>query len=286
MKGKTDMILGALLICAFLWIMPMAHAAASESAQVNIPVIAYGADCTAELYGSDGIQLHTIRLIKDVPSSFTIECVGLKQFDFSIRLADHDTETVQYDHTQYDLRVILYYNSEDQVGYSIIVDTYGVLGKTSQGKKEALEFYNVIITPPPTPVPYPYCFTFTKLWQGGHEDSIDWILYRQDGSVLHKKFNKRYISENEWYYEAWFPEPVDDCYIIETIPDGYKVRYENVGAHAGETDRCYNGGTIINYKVPKTGDDNNLWLWLGCVLLGVSAVCGTLIFSRKKNTHQ
>ncbi|MBQ9301250.1 MAG: hypothetical protein IJ214_12155, partial [Clostridia bacterium] len=81
-----------------------------------------------------------------------------------------------------------------------------------------------------------------------------------DGTVAHKKFNKKIISENEW-------------------------RYENIGAHAGETDRCYNGGTIINYKVPKTGDRADLRLWLGCVLLGVSAVCGTLVFILKPDEN-
>ena len=147
-------------------------------------------------------------------------------------------------------------------------------------------------TPRPTATPKPvspdvYKFTFTKLWPGEHEDSIDWVLYRPDGTVAHKKFNKRIVSANEWHYEAWFSEYAD-YYIIENVPDGYRVRYENVGAHAGETDRCYNGGTIINYKVPKTSDHANLTLWLSSILLGMATV-STVIYTtgrRKKSQHK
>ena len=126
-----------------------------------------------------------------------------------------------------------------------------------------------------------YIFTFTKLWQGDHEKSIDWVLYHSDGTVAHKKFNKTIISKNEWYYETTFTTD-EDYYIIEVIPAGYQVRYENVGAHAGITDRCYNGGKIINYKVPKTGDTADLRLWISMVLVGISIVCCAAVFSRKK----
>ena len=135
--------------------------------------------------------------------------------------------------------------------------------------------------PKPTPVPYYFKFTFTKIWQGEHGDSIDWVLYKPDGTVAHKKFDKKVISENEWYYEAWFATDAD-YYILENVPEGYKVRYENVGAHAGETDRCYNGGTIVNYKVPRTGDSANLWLWAVMALAGAGAVCGVVVYSKKK----
>ena len=126
-----------------------------------------------------------------------------------------------------------------------------------------------------------YKFTFTKLWQGDHEKSIDWVLYHSDGTVAHKKFNKTIISKNEWHYETTLTTD-EDYYIIEVIPAGYQVRYENVGAHAGITDRCYNGGKIINYKVPKTGDTADLKLWISMVLAGISIVCVAAVFNRKK----
>ena len=64
------------------------------------------------------------------------------------------------------------------------------------------------------------------------------------------------------------------------------MRNENAGAHADETDRCYNGGTIINYTVPKTGDSANLWLWAVMVLAGAGAVCGVAVYSKKKKEER
>ncbi len=148
-----------------------------------------------------------------------------------------------------------------------------------------------VTRPPVSPAPYVpddsgynFRFAFSKLWQGDHEDSIDWVLYNPDGTVAHKKFNKKIVSETEWRYEAWFASGAD-YYIIENVPAGYRVRYENVGEHASETDRCYNGGTIINYKLPKTGDDANLTLWLGCVLAGLTIVSFAAYAEKRKRAH-
>ena len=132
--------------------------------------------------------------------------------------------------------------------------------------------------------PYRYLFTFDKKWQGGREDEISWTLYRADGSVARRHFNKTVVSETEWHYEAWFPTD-EDYYIIEDAPKGYFVRYENVGVHADETDRCYNGGTILNYAVPKTGDDAAPGMWGACVLaglIGLAAAC--LLYRRRKRS--
>ena len=134
-------------------------------------------------------------------------------------------------------------------------------------------------TPPPTPTPtptptrnpYQYKFSFTKKWQGDAGDSINWTFYNPDGTERSKKFDKKIISETEWYYEGWFASEAD-YYLVEKVPEGYMVHYENVGAHAGETDRCYNGGTIINYKVPKTGDDANPALWIALAALGIGGL--------------
>ena len=81
----------------------------------------------------------------------------------------------------------------------------------------------------------------------------------------------------------WFTSDAD-YYLVEKAPAGYKVRYENVGKHAGETDRCYNGGTIINYKVPKTGDTASPALWIGLAVLGLGGL-SALALRRKKKTQ-
>ena len=142
--------------------------------------------------------------------------------------------------------------------------------------------------PRPTAAPvdpdpgYSYRFHFTKQWLGDREDSIQWTLYNGDGVQVSKKFNKRVINENEWVYEAWFSYDASDYYLVETAPDGYMVRYENTGDHAQVTDRCYNGGTITNYKLPKTGDSMPLELIIGWILVGISTVTIALVKKNRK----
>ncbi|MBR6186531.1 MAG: isopeptide-forming domain-containing fimbrial protein [Clostridia bacterium] len=124
-------------------------------------------------------------------------------------------------------------------------------------------------------------FYFTKEWLGDVEESIDFTLYNPNGSIRRKSFNKTKISETEYLYEAWFSD-WSEFYVVETPVDGYKVRYENIGDHAGETDRCYNGGKIINYKVPKTGDETSIGLWIGLTALAFAGLAALGVTARKR----
>ena len=127
-------------------------------------------------------------------------------------------------------------------------------------------------------------FTFRKVWEGGSEKSIDFTLYKLGDTVYHHGFDKKIISKTEWQYNAWFSETVA-CYVIEEPVEGYKTRYENVGVYAGITDRCCDGGTIVNYRVPKTGDNANLMLWLGCALAGLALISASVYAGKRKKAH-
>ena len=72
---------------------------------------------------------------------------------------------------------------------------------------------------------------------------------------------------------------MNEYYIVENVPTGYMVRYENVGIHKDVTDRCYNGGRIINHKVPPTGDRTGIRPWLLGVAAGLAGV-GLLLVIR------
>ena len=128
--------------------------------------------------------------------------------------------------------------------------------------------------------PYTYQFTFTKKWNGGTGDSISWTMYNPDGTEAHKLFDKKTVSSTEWRYSAWFRTNTE-YYIIEDVPKGYKARYVNVGKYADVIDRCYNGGTIINSTVPKTGDENNVGLWILCVVLGTAGLASLALLRRR-----
>ena len=150
------------------------------------------------------------------------------------------------------------------VGYTL---TNTLTGSGNGGEGEFREFN-----------PYTHRFSFTKVWRGGTGDSIEWTLYGSDGTEVHKAFNKTVVSDSEWQYEAWFSRN-DDFYVVETVPAGYMVIYENTGAHSGVTDRCYNGGRIINYKMPRTGDPDRIALWAGMSLLSLMGMA--LILRRR-----
>ena len=128
-------------------------------------------------------------------------------------------------------------------------------------------------------------FTFKKVWQGDREESIDFTLYHADGSVYHHGFDKDAISRTEWRYTAFFTAPAA-CYVIEKPVPGYQIKYVNVGVYADVTDRCCDGGTIINKKVPKTGDAADFALWLSIIALGVVGLTTTLILTKRKKVHK
>lgn len=166
----------------------------------------------------------------------------------------------------------------------------GYSGTVTGGVDETGLHYNYTITnelePAPThePTPYTYRFAFTKVWSNDREDSIDWTLYNGNGQVVHKRFNKKAISDMEWVYEAWFASDVSEYYIVENIPAGYRVTYDNKGIHADVDTRCYNGGTIINYKIPKTGDTTQSDLpWILCLIAGLAGAACVIFALRKRS---
>ena len=150
-------------------------------------------------------------------------------------------------------------------------------------------------TPAPTSTPAPVIdpakfddvavpsdsFTFKKVWQGDSEKSIDFTLYKQGGTVYHHGFDKKVVSDQEWRYNAWFSEPAA-CYVIEKPIPGCQTKYVNVGVYEHITDRCCDGGTIINKKIPKTGDEANPVLWAGMMLAGIAGLTATIVLTRKR----
>lgn len=274
-------------ICILLMLV-CSCAYADESVQVSIPVIATGADCSVELLDSNHHRVQWLDLERNVPSAFTITCDGLMRFTYQAVIINKDTDTVKYDHTVYTIHVDTYLNAKGQMAYFVTI----VNPAASSQKLGMITFNNIPeqgVTPTPsptptvtstptpvppltpapsqTPIPYDQVFTFTEQWIGASEDSLDWVMYNSDGSVRSKLFDKTVVSDREWKYIAYFQHNVDDCYIIEHVPEGYLVTYVNVGEYADVTDRCHNGGTIINHKIPQTSDPQPIGLHLLCILV-------------------
>jgi LPXTG-motif cell wall-anchored protein len=74
--------------------------------------------------------------------------------------------------------------------------------------------------------------------------------------------------------------------VIEKPIPGYQTKYVNVGVYAHVTDRCCDGGTIINKKIPKTGDTADFALWAGIIALGVVGLTATVILTKRKRANK
>lgn len=264
-------------------------ALADESMQVSIPVTVRGYGCTVELYDSAGHRVQFVKLGDGETSMFNIQCTGLGRFTYTALVADRDTPEVSYDRSNYRIIIDLIYDENDRPSAMMFIENL----VSSEGKLPRLEFVNKpttpvvtptpVPTPTPTPVPtptptptpeYKHRFNFTKVWEGDeHGDSIDWTLYNEDGTKRTKKFNKEIVNDDIWRYEAYFTSSVADCYVIEVPPEGYLVRYENVGAYSDVTDRCHIGGTIVNSQIPQTSDDTPLELYVAAMLLAALGLC-------------
>ncbi|MBR4331432.1 MAG: LPXTG cell wall anchor domain-containing protein, partial [Clostridia bacterium] len=117
------------------------------------------------------------------------------------------------------------------------------------------------------------------------DKSIDFTLYKKDGTVYRHGFDKQKLGSGEWKYSAWFSAP-EACYVLETPMAGYQIRYENVGVYAQVTDRCCDGGTITIHKVPKTGDTANLALWMSMVVIGALTLCGVAVLGKRRKQSE
>ena len=122
-------------------------------------------------------------------------------------------------------------------------------------------------TPTPPPADRKYPFTFTKVWQGKSNEAAQFTLYRNDGTVYRTYTAKDMRRKgNTWTKTVYLRDP-SAYYVQEGKLAGYQTKYEN--GNASVTDRCLNGGTIVNASIPTTGDGTPLTLWLalaGCAL--------------------
>lgn len=123
-------------------------------------------------------------------------------------------------------------------------------------------------------------FSFTKVWDGRDRGRIDFTLYRLGGEVYERDFSVT-GGGKEQRYSVLFPEPLA-CYVIEAPVRGYQTVYENVGVYAGITDRCCNGGRIINREVPRTGDRAPLAWWAGLALVSAAALWAAVRCFRRR----
>ena len=302
MRRSLRMRLWVVTLCLLI-MLPICANAADESVQVSIPVIAFGHDCSVGLYDASGNRVQLLHVTDGVESSFVIELNGLKTFTYRAMVIDEHSDTVIYDRRNYLITIAVVMGPDEKPTALVYVESiYSGVGKYGR-----LEFNNTLIVPPPptptptptvtptpvvtptptpvptaTPAPYDELFSFRKVWSGDYEDSINWVMYNANGTVRHKLFDKYVISDYEWHYEAYFQDDVSDCYVIEYPIEGYQAIYQNVGKYSDVTDRCHNGGTIINYKLPSTGDETPIANYTALIVISLLGACLLMVIYRRQ----
>ena len=232
-------------------------------------------DAAAQANGYDGYQPFDLGLLLTITNPTTKKTVSTyihetnnKEVSFSLQVPEnlrkagrtffllscHDGE----------VKMIGSSATNDLTGKSSLFSTYAIAYKDSNTSRT---------------------FYFKKIWEGSAEASIDFTLYTADGKVYRQGFDKLILSDREWRYSALF-DGAGTCYVIENPIPGYITRYVNVGEYAQVTDRCYSGGTIINKKIPKTGDETPLLLWAGLAVLGVAGLAVALIIGKRRKPRK
>ena len=91
-------------------------------------------------------------------------------------------------------------------------------------------------------------------------------------------------DKNGWYTWSNLPLTVNGkdavYYVVEGPLEGITTTYSNPALAA--KDRAYNGGTIINRGLPKTGDSEHPLLWILLGLAAAGAGTGLVIAGKKK----
>ena len=163
-------------------------------------------------------------------------------------------------------REILYTITEDPVeNYTHQIDQQsGVI--TNRYNRRSVPWYDDDFFPG-------NAFTFTKEWVGEPAE-MRFALYYPDGTEHSHRFDRKVLSDQVWQYTAWLSSGAGEYVLEDPIP-GYQTIYVNVGAYEDVKDRLYNGGTIINRAIPRTGDTDPLVLWM--ILGGAGLVILVLV---------
>lgn len=124
---------------------------------------------------------------------------------------------------------------------------------------------------------------WTGLAEGETAPAIQLTLYC-NGAIVTKATPKP--DAKGWYVYTDLPATVDGKAAVYTVKEeplsGYTTTYINKGENAAVTDCAYNGSTIVNSKIPQTGDGTPLALWMTTMLLAALGLVGLKAYSRKR----
>ncbi|MBR4500735.1 MAG: Cna B-type domain-containing protein, partial [Clostridia bacterium] len=129
--------------------------------------------------------------------------------------------------------------------------------------------------------------TIHKVWTGigGHTVLPDITLkvYRENGTLVKTVTRSAAeIAKKGGSISIGGLVKGSTYYVVEDAIKGYSIKYTNVGTAAETTDRVYDGGTITNHRIPKTGDSRPVAMWMVLALVSAMGIGAVVITERKK----
>ena len=89
-----------------------------------------------------------------------------------------------------------------------------------------------------------------------------------------------------WYIYENLPTMVNGVKAVYTVEEkqleGFTITYRNIEEYEAETGCAYNGGVIVNGRIPQTGDNGLPMLWMAMMLLAGLGMMSLKAYSRKR----
>ncbi len=128
-------------------------------------------------------------------------------------------------------------------------------------------------------------FRVKIVWTGVKEDEelpeITLALWKVTGDKYAlRKAVKTKVKNEQWYTFNGLEQGAV-YYVTEDAVPGFSTTYDN-GTNSPVTDHAENYGTIINHKLPRTGDNDPVGLWMLMAGTGLAGLAVLLILRRRK----
>lgn len=182
---------------------------------------------------------------------------------------------------------------ESVAGYDISEYNYKASGLTDFDKKNGSFTVTNTYTGTPSPEPDPDVFSLKilKMWYGPPQDSITVTLYTNKACT--KKYKSYVItpencydgSEHIWWYEITGLPGNQTFWMEETPMNGYKTEYGDLIFNNGwYINNTYDGKSVYDTtsKSAKTGDDNNLMLYIGILIVALAGITVAIVVKKKR----
>ena len=133
-------------------------------------------------------------------------------------------------------------------------------------------------------------FAIKKQWMGvsaSDRPAITFQLYQNGEPILWRQPEP---DADGWYVWKNLPKMKGEevaVYSAAEIPlQGFQARYVNPDRASESANQCYNGGTIINYKVPQTGDSAPLGLYAAMIGTGLVGLLLLIRSGKRAKKHE